>query len=340
MRDSTRPWFHRAIHDSRLTPLGASLVGGLLWAAIIGATWLVLCSASTGSSEPTAELLRYCFRTSAIVSLMLWGSLHLVHNLDHTIQSLAPHMTLSQREIAQRRTEATHYRSTVLAVAGAAGMFFCMSAAEISYRGVSDLLGGRLSASGTTMLITRLPLFYLVGQVLYIIFALMLRMRRLGAANLEVRLFALRRLEPFARMGLSLAFLLAVAGTLVTVTGPGAEMSFNLFIVVPVMAAAVAAAAIPFFALRTRIIQEKELELGRIDRALEGDRSALESSPMREQLGALDLPGLLAYQRHVDEVSNWPFFSSVSRSLGLYVLIPTMGWVAAALVEIALERLV
>lgn len=74
-------------------------------------------------------------------------------------------------------------------------------------------------------------------------------------------------------------------------------------------------------------------ELARIRRAIAGDADALGESPLADRLEALDLAGLLVYQREVMDLPIWPLEARQWGRLVLYLVLPPLSWVAAAVVE-------
>lgn len=342
MKRMVRPWFLRLVHDSRFSHAYTAIFAGAVWALIVGAAWALVSALDSQPTELTSEFLRYWIRTSVVVGYIFWASHYAVYGVDQNIEHLPPDL-VDMEQISEADLDALHYPRFMLIGAGVMGVLFCVLAAQLSYQGFTHLIQGQMDTAEGAMLLTRVLLFFLVGQVLYVIFALISRMRRFGKRNLKIHLFALQRLRPFARMGLPLALILTVAAAIpaalsISWSGPGAELSFNIFIVVPVQAAAIVAAAIPFLAIRQRIVQEKQTELDRLESALYGKPDALLNSPMADRLKELDLTALIAYKKQVEDVPNWPFLASTSKSLGFYVLIPVMGWIGGALVERLLGR--
>jgi hypothetical protein len=62
-------------------------------------------------------------------------------------------------------------------------------------------------------------------------------------------------------------------------------------------------------------------------------------APLEERRTVADLclPGLLAYEARVQGVREWPFDLPMLLRFGFYVLILLGSWVAAALIERALD---
>ncbi len=88
----------------------------------------------------------------------------------------------------------------------------------------------------------------------------------------------------------------------------------------------------PALLVRSRIRATKEAELAAVRRALAGDRSALDATSIRHLAGEFTAPDLLSYEQRIQQIWEWPIQGSVQRIL-LYVMLPPLAWVLAALVE-------
>jgi hypothetical protein len=95
---------------------------------------------------------------------------------------------------------------------------------------------------------------------------------------------------------------------------------------------------LPVWGIHRAIQAEKHREQDRVLAAIAGDSTALEASPLAAHASALTGVTLLDYLEKVDRVREWPFDASALRRLGLYLLIPPLGWLGGALVERSLER--
>ena len=80
----------------------------------------------------------------------------------------------------------------------------------------------------------------------------------------------------------------------------------------------------------------KRDEIARVNAAIRGESDALSGSPVGKR-DRLALADLLAWRAFVESVPEWPIdVSTLTRSV-LYVVIPLLGWVGAALVQHVLE---
>jgi hypothetical protein len=87
---------------------------------------------------------------------------------------------------------------------------------------------------------------------------------------------------------------------------------------------------------RLKIVKRDELKAihARLERAREGLDTPLEKP---EKLAHLN--DLLAYRREIMGISEWPFDLGAVSRLGLYLIIPPLTWVGAALIENLVETL-
>ena len=75
------------------------------------------------------------------------------------------------------------------------------------------------------------------------------------------------------------------------------------------------------------------MELERIRKEIAG----LCESGASDQPGLGDLAPVLIYRREIAEASEWPFDMSVMGRLALYLIIPPLTWIGAALIEILID---
>jgi len=89
----------------------------------------------------------------------------------------------------------------------------------------------------------------------------------------------------------------------------------------------------PVLPIHRRIVAAKRLELERIG-SLVRSVAGRDGQSVRAYG---DLAPLLIYRREIDSASEWPFDSTVMSRLALYLVIPPLTWVGAALIELAVD---
>ncbi len=94
----------------------------------------------------------------------------------------------------------------------------------------------------------------------------------------------------------------------------------------------------PVWPLHKRLREAKRGELHRINDRLE--RMRPQSGIALDDAKTLDeVNRLLLYRREIQHVSEWPFDMQALTRLGLYLILPPLTWVAAALIENLVDKL-
>lgn len=160
---------------------------------------------------------------------------------------------------------------------------------------------------------------------------------RLARSLPEVDLLERDALLPFARQGLRSA----VPGV-IFLTFLALNLMDEGFLLSAVLIGAVvgvqniATLMLPLRGLRDRLREAKRFEIARVNAAIRGKPNALVGSPLAGGEGP-SLTDLLTWRRFVESVPEWPIDLSTFGRFALYVGIPLLSWVAAALVERALD---
>ena len=96
---------------------------------------------------------------------------------------------------------------------------------------------------------------------------------------------------------------------------------------------------VPVWPLHRRLKYAKEQELHNIDTRLAilrpGPETDFDDGPKMDQLNVL-----LNYRREIRQVSEWPFNVPVLIRLGLYLVLPPLTWVGAALIENVVDSMI
>ncbi len=207
-------------------------------------------------------------------------------------------------------------------LASAAGVAIAAILAILSPMSV-DAFRGVLEAESFLLWILIAPLSFVFIRALW-------RLRRLGRV-VRVNLLEAR---PLAAFGLAAALIaLYVAGsfvifTLVTIVGrPGgaqAELPSVIFSTLFLGAALY----LPLSGARDGIRAAKQAELDRIDTDLGQHRDVLAGAQGPDRVDRL-----MAYRERIRAVPEWPFGVGAAPRALLYVALPLLSWIAAALVE-------
>jgi hypothetical protein len=153
----------------------------------------------------------------------------------------------------------------------------------------------------------------------------------------RVQLFDTHALRPFATI--AVISILALIGAQAAFPIMFLEDDLNRLAYIPGLLAMslpmLLLAALPVWPVHKRITVVKRQALSEVNR-----RIGMLPSPDPGQPETLrDLAPLLTYRREVAQISEWPFDVGVATRLGLYLIIPPLTWVGAALIENVVEAL-
>lgn len=196
------------------------------------------------------------------------------------------------------------------------------------------------SSSATITALATIALWLTMTTVISCISANAWLFYRLGRDQLRINLLATGDLVPLAWV--------SVASTLSLI---GAQALFSLLIFDPgagieSVLPGFLATAIPMFPLlllpiwsvhkRLRLAKAAELESinQKLSEYFPNDVSALKQSNQLPEVNEL-----LIYRREIANVREWPFDLGVVSRLGIYLIIPPITWVGAALIESLVENL-
>jgi hypothetical protein len=157
---------------------------------------------------------------------------------------------------------------------------------------------------------------------------------RLGAQHLNISLLNTRKLVPFARV--SIYSSLAILGAVALFPLIGIESGMNLMEILPgaivTLGPLIAIFIIPIWPIHSRLVAMKEKEMSNINDKIEACSDAMVGSDSDVQI-LEQLTPLLTYRREITQVSTWPFDVGNVARLAIYMVIPPLTWVAAALIE-------
>jgi hypothetical protein len=181
----------------------------------------------------------------------------------------------------------------------------------------------------------QLFLWSLVGLVLGTRMQSARAFSRLGSV-VDFDLFHLDRLKPLARSGMIDVVMIAAGLAMTPLQALDAgfrwyNYSFGLIVLVP---AAVLLLLWPLWSIHRRIRFKKHQQLVHVDALIRDTPGAA----TREAI--LGLETLLAHRDRLREQRTWPLSTALVSRLVLYLIIPPVAWVGAALVETFVSRII
>jgi hypothetical protein len=167
------------------------------------------------------------------------------------------------------------------------------------------------------------------------------RLSRLGRERVEVDLLDPRHLAPFARLGLknALIFIGAISITLLFLADMGAAPGFVkvlVFLFLLLGAIATIGMVLPVLGIRDRI---REVKREALEDCRERIRHTIDASQGGARGEGTGMADLVAYRSLIEAVPEWPFNAPLLTRLLLYLAIPMGSWIAGAMVERGLDRL-
>jgi hypothetical protein len=254
----------------------------------------------------------------------------------HAFDALRPHLIGSAAQIDECRSRLTSYPRAIYWLGGLFGLAFTLPFHEANTQRWSRFAAGDWNAFDVWVVLAVSFYSIFLYQLLVALLLTVRSLGRVGQTMLETDLFDPDRGRPIARFGLRLVLLVSLAGIagvlapgLVGVAAPGSAvgaMAVNL----------VWCAVCLTLCLRglvRRMGQLKREELARVDRAIVGVPGALDDSPTADRLRAPGFIELLTYRRELVARRIWPVDAGMWGRLLLYLVLPPLSWVAAALVE-------
>jgi hypothetical protein len=162
----------------------------------------------------------------------------------------------------------------------------------------------------------------------------------IGEQHMEVDLLDLGPVSYLTRHGLRIVLFLtgltAVALIFSTLFLLSVSRAFTVEMMVTwfcSLAVAIAAFVLPVRGLRRQIRARKAEELSSLRDKIRRNRELADGSGTESAEAGARLPGLLAFEKRIESVREWPFDAPTLTRFFLYVAIPLGSWVGGALVE-------
>jgi hypothetical protein len=313
-------------------PFGRLLTGTLLF---IGMFALFLLGADDRSISGSAALF-----LSAITAYIVPVFSYIIKISVRAVSDLEELLQLPRAEFLQVRSSIScrpAWWNAMVCVLGVIGGSFHL---YILRGGLTDAWRLGLEDRGELLeIIGTLIVWIVMTTTIYALVENGVNIGLLGKRLRPFNLFRTHRLLPFARV--AIASTLSIVGSLALFPLQSIDQDITLVTAAPGLVAAsaplVALLLFPVWHVHQAIRTRKAAELAAIDERV----AALGDIPhggREEQIRACN--ELLDYRDHVQRVPDWPVdVGAVSRLL-LYLIIPPLTWVGAALIENVVDRLV
>lgn len=162
---------------------------------------------------------------------------------------------------------------------------------------------------------------------------------RLAESVRDLDLLDLSPLRPFARRGLrrALRWLLLASIAALTFADAG-YFEPPALVLLGIVGFALFSFLLPVAGARQRIRREKRRTLAVLRGWLAEERRRLHAGGPVERRGSGAIADLLAYERCITDVREWPIDTTTLVRFSLYLLLPLGSWLGSALVQHEVER--
>lgn len=311
-----RVWILRLGHWKWLTPLRLTF---------IAAAVLTPVSALAGTPILTALIFAYALGITN----------YLINRQEDELTHLRPALTCDDARFNELLVSLSHHRRLLLAAAWVLGPVL-MGAINYHGPGMTSLReGGHVDFSLIWGLSLATVFWITLFQLVVIFLSNSVTFYQVGARDVRLDLLDVGSLTPFARVGIR-NILIFVGGyallplALFSGTEHLQAILISLLITVPI---AIALLLLPMYSVRMRVGDEKAQELMRIQHAIHGDRSGLADSAICADADKIGFTGLILYRQMIQGINEWPVDFPVLARLSIYIIIPLLTWIGAALVE-------
>lgn len=267
-----------------------------------------------------------------VFSLIISRSLQAFDALQHLLDAEQTQIMVWRKQLGHRSLKSTAIVSVTGVMMGLAHLF-------ILEWGRSGKLAIIIDSGATTLYALGTLLIWLfMTTVISVVMENAVFFHRLGRDHLRIDLLHVRELVP-----------LGWVSVISTLTLIGAQIFFGLLILdnnnlITLLPGFLGTAIpmlpmflLPMWSVHIRLQKAKAEELAAINRQLVAVRE--ESASPLDQSQQLDrLHALLVYRREIINASEWPFDLGTASRLGLYLIIPPLTWVGAALIENLVEE--
>ena len=259
---------------------------------------------------------------------------HITGRAQTALIELHPRLDLSEEEFAEAQTwlQSSPLWAVLLqlglgALAGFAHMSYVRDSIDVA---VAELVG---TVTGAMSMVGAMLVWMIMVTVISMLMQQAFVFARLGARNVRIALLNTTALAPFARVSISSS--LAIIGALALFPLISFESGLNLREILPgaiaTLGPLIGLFFIPIWPVHRRLAAAKQAELEQVNGQLESRLEALGPQIGFEQ--ANELAPLINYRREVNEAPTWPFEGGNMGRILLYMVIPPLTWIAAALME-------
>ena len=319
----------------RRVPVPAGWVG----AGLVAVGWAVTALLGFDITERRFEA-RTPYALVALVGYLVAVTPYSIRKAQEDLDGLRPLWKGDEEDFLAVRESFTGLPLGAAAAAVTTGLAAAFGIQESMFGRVSRLVDSGWTALDWWMVALGVGVWTILLPAAVLAVRTALTLRRIGRDRIAIAVWDVARVTALARFGLRaiLIWLVAPLGFVAVSVAAGATVT--LIAVAIWLGSAVAGVfclIVPVSGLRMQIRQRKHAERERIARALSGEPSAMEGSELGDEALTFDRLRLLQWRRELEAAREWAFDAPALRLFALFVALPILSWVAAALVERSLD---
>ncbi len=265
---------------------------------------------------------------------------HITSRTKNALEELRPRLDLQSEDFERTATWLESAPGWVVALQVGAGAALGFTHMTFVQGSVDAVINEALASPSDALSIVGAVLVWIVmTSVISMLMQQAIIFARLGRNNARLTLLNPSILAPFARVSISAS--LAIIGALALFPLIGLESGMNMAEILPgalaTLPALVGLFFIPIWPVHRRLAAMKHVELAAINRELESRLEAAGEHPSPTEVE--QLAPLLTYRRELQDAPTWLFDGDNVSRLLLYLVIPPLTWIAAALMENLVDSL-
>ncbi|MGB1140953.1 MAG: hypothetical protein ACPG1A_08650 [Halioglobus sp.] len=277
---------------------------------------------------------------SSVLAYIIPMFSHITGRTKNALEELRPRLDIDESEYERATTWLEWAPAWVVALQlGSGALLGCIHMAFVHGSAslmVNEAMG---SASDALSLLGAVMVWMVMTSVISMLIQQAIIFARLGRNNARLTLLNPASLAPFARVSISAS--LAIIGALAMFPLIGLEGAMDMMEILPgamaTLPALICLFFIPIWPVHRRLAAMKHEQLQDINRQVEEQLAATGENPASDSLAQLG--PLLTYRREVQDAPTWLFDGDNVSRLLLYLVIPPLTWIAAALMENLVDSL-
>ena len=255
------------------------------------------------------------------------------------LEDLREHLDLPAHEFEKTKLSLTHSTLGKGLISPCAGFIFAFFHQFMMFGSTLNLSLNTSDSAGNIASFVGTILIWVVMNTVISVLVINARVfSQLGKHHIKIDLFQPHRLLPFARVATSSTLSLIGALALFPIlffdsdTPLSGALPGFIATAIPIFLLL----AVPIWPVHRRLLKAKE-EMLLQTQILIRDKTAEITIESLGQNKVEALAPLLTFQRHISQISSWPFDLGALTRLALYLIIPPLTWVGAALIEKGLD---